>query len=166
MKLTTEIITKDINSIIMGNNILFYLSIFISAIMIVSFVYLLIKHLKGAEDELYSKTNVISIGVAALICLCVSFLTPAEENNILKNNIKNENWIVSKDVPISKTHSPITDSEDYKIKYENAGYIKVNAEEYRQSKIGIDDYIVTLGTGEQIIYSSKDYTYQGELANE
>lgn len=163
MKLTSEVIARDINCIIGRNNIFMYLAIFVSLSMVICFLFLLIKHLKGDKDEFYSKSNIISIGIMSLVCIGFIFCGPAMENDVLRSNIQNESWTVGRDVPVAKSRGPITDSEDFKIQYQDSGYVEVNSEEYRHREVGVADYIVTLGTGEQIIYSSKDYTYQGEL---
>lgn len=153
MNVTNEMIISDIKEILLGEKLFLYLNILCGVFLLGVTVWMLIIVLKKKDPKITMK-NVLCVGLISLFGLSISLSYNTYKISALKMNIEKHNWTACLDKPVEKYSSATPNVNDYKIKYENQGLVKVTEKQYKNSKIGVSDYIVFLGNGDKLIYSS------------
>lgn len=159
MRLTNEIITRDVQSLLAGEYLIAGVFIVLTVMVVAVLIGMIIACVKKKISFSEHKSNLIVLAVFSLFAVGVISTQINYDVIPLKNDIVAQDWQVQKAHCISKSSTAIPNVEDFRLRYENIGEKSVDRETYMNSRAGTTDYIITLSNGKELIYSSTEYTY-------
>jgi hypothetical protein len=157
MKLTNEIISNDVGSILAGDYIVLGIFYFCTFLILATLIVFGIGFWKKKISFQEHKYNMLAVG--AIFVFGIFTIIGYTNNYIepLKADLVAQDWHIEEDMCVNKHSDATPNVEDYNIYYAKAGAKQVTKTQYDKSKIGYKDYIITLGSGQELIYSSRDY---------